>query len=649
MVLGTISREGKAYETDPTKVLLRGDAESWERFKPMTLTKKFDQICDDYGSCKALWQSKDGKDRTWTYDEYRVDVRKAAKSLIHLGLKQHEVVLVMGFNSPEWVIGAVAAITAGGIEAGVYATNSIPATEYQVTHSKSPIALCEDEKQTAKFLDIRKRGVGNLKHIVQWGGTLPEGEENVHSWEQFLAMSDNISDSELKDRSDASEAGNAACLIYTSGTTGNPKAVMISHDNIVYTSDVLTKEYETAVVGQERLLSFLPLSHVAAQILDIFGNIYQAGCTCFAGPDVLKKLVPTLKNFEPTIFFGVPRVWEKIEEAMREAGRDTAGLKKSLVDWAKTVGTASTNALQNKTPLPWGFWLANNLVLWKVRVALGLHKTKKFFTGAAPIKRGTLDYFASLNIPVMEVFGMSECTGPETINSNAMYKIGSCGPGFVDDVHDLTIMDPDSFKEGEVCWKGRHVMMGYMYDEEKTAEAIDSKGYLHSGDIGTIDKEGFLFITGRKKELIITAGGENIPPVIIEGEIKKELDAVSNAMVVGDQQKYLVVLITLKTNPDPATGLPSKELSAIAKRASGSTANTVAEAQNCDVMKKYIEEGIKMANTRATSNAQKVQYFRILPEDFTEPGGELTPTLKLKRKQALKKWETYVQEMYPDQ
>jgi len=304
----------------------------------------------------------------------------------------------------------------------------------------------------------------------------------------------------------------------------------------------------------------------------------------------------------------------------------------------------------SKEPRPGTSWTVG--LLKKVRLALGLDRCVGLYTGAAPISKDTLLYFGSLGMTVLEVYGMSECTGPQTINRPSAHKTGTAGPSIPGT--EMKIADPDKDGNGEICYRGRHIFMGYMKNDKATSETIDDEGWLHSGDIGRVDKDGFLQITGRIKELIITAGGENIPPVLIEDEIIKEIGPIiSNVMAIGDRRKFLTAVVTLKAEPkkdakpgeypftDNLAPNALKELQNI-----GSSATTIAEAIKDEKVKKYIEDGIKRANKRATSNAQTIQKFEILPEDFSIEGNELTPTMKLKRRIVTEKYAPVIEKMY---
>jgi long-chain-fatty-acid--CoA ligase ACSBG len=405
----------------------------------------------------------------------------------------------------------------------------------------------------------------------------------------------------------------------------------------------------------ERFVSFLPLSHIAAQIIDLHAPMYLGATTYFAQPDALKgSLTSTLKDAKPTIFFGVPRVWEKIQEKMVQIGRETTGLKKSIATWCKELAAEKNRLAQygNAGGAPCGYGCANSLVLTKIKEALGLECTKGCFTAAAPIAPETLFYFATLDIPVYEVFGQSECTGPQTISYAGCWKIGYCGRPMLGT---QTKIDEET---NELCYRGRHVFMGYMHMPEKTAETIDSEGYLHSGDISEFDDNhipevpkpsGFMRITGRIKELIITAGGENVPPVLIENEVKAACVAISNVMVVGDRRKYLAMVVSLKCEIDAETAQPTDKLatdSLFIGEQIGSSATTMTEAAADPLWTKCIDDAMKIANSKTTSNAQIVQKWKMLPIDFSEKAGDLTPTLKLKRSVVCEKYSHLLDDLY---
>jgi long-chain-fatty-acid--CoA ligase ACSBG len=511
-----------------------------------------------------------------------------------------------------------------------------------------------------------------------WAAPVPagangDGKVPVYSWSEFFALAERTPADVVARRSASVRPGHCANLIYTSGTTGNPKAVMLSHDNYIFnTYAAITSIFGTKGLPEDfRMVSYLPLSHVAAQILDImFPIVLSAGgiavgdrnlaalsaCTWFARPDALKgSLKGTLVACRPTFFLGVPRVWEKFREAMMAIGAQTKGLKKKIATWAKRKGLeASVNRqLGGSGAKPSCHGLAKKLVLKKVAAALGLDQCLACITGSAPMPRIVMEYFGALDIDIFDVYGMSESAGVTSVNTPHVHQWGTVGPPLAS--HEVRIEHVtsrgDKPGEGEICYRGRHIMMGYMKDERKTAEAIDKEGWLHSGDVGAFTPQGLLKITGRLKELIITAGGENIAPVPIEDKLKELCPAISNAMMVGDQRKYNVVLLTVKTVLDPETGLSTGELTLQASEVDESVTTSeqvVAQcAQKSSTWYAYLEGGVKEYNSRfAVSNAQKIQKFAVVAGDFSERGGELTATLKLKRGPTTEKHKAVIDAMY---
>jgi len=617
---------------------------------PITVVEQFQECCDKYGSNKAMRVERDGKWIDWTYEQYFDDSCRVAKALIKLGLTQFGSTVIMGFNCPEWFMANMGSIFAGGIASGIYTTNGIEATHYIADHCKAQVAFVENEVQTEKFL-AKKSELPNLKYIVQWGGTIKPGVEGLMSWASFMQLgSTQQRDSELlgrklQDRIAQQKPGNCCTLIYTSGTTGKPKAVMLSHDNVTWTARTVTPILQ--LKENERMVSYLPLSHIAAQLTDIHGPMQLGGTVCFAKPDALKgSLVETLQAVRPTIFLGVPRVWEKIEEKMRAVGAANTGLIKKIGDWAKGVGLEASRAkLDGKAP-SFMYYPARKIVFDKIKAKLGLEHCKLCATAAAPISKKTLEYFMSLDLILHDLYGMSESSGPQTINFPGFNRIGTVGRAIPGAEMRLDRMSKQG--EGEICMRGRHVFMGYLYNPEATLKTIDENGWLHSGDLGSIDSEGYLRITGRIKELIITAGGENVPPVLIEAAIKAAAPALSNAVVIGDQRKFLSALLSLKCEVD-ANGVPTDTLMAEAlalAKAVGSSATTVSEAIVCPKIKQAIERAISKVNQDATSRAQYIRKWTLIAKDFSQAGGELTPTMKLKRRVVNQKYAEAIEAMY---
>ncbi|KAI0563292.1 long-chain-fatty-acid-CoA ligase [Gracilaria domingensis] len=574
----------------------------------------------------------------YTLAEFYDMARKVAKAMIHLGLQPFDGVSILGFNSLQWFAADVGATLAGCLPAGIYTTNKPAIVAYIIKHSRSRVILVDDETALEKVLSVVDQ-CPELNAVVVWGSVdqskYSKHADLVHTFDQFLALSEHVPDSDLDARIDAQSPENVCKLIYTSGTTGPPKAVMISHDNIVFTAIVTGRLVNAGV--DDHLVSFLPCSHIAANMVDIAGSILRGIKITFGEPDALKgSLVKTLKKVRPTLFLAVPRVFEKIQEKLLQIGAENGPIKRAISSWAKSIGTAASHARDGGDELmPWGYKLAKLLVFNNVAKALGLDSCRLIFNAAAPLQKATESYFKSLDIRIHDIYGMSEGTGPITANVNG-YKAGTSGkmiPG-----GEVKLINKDETGEGELCFRGRNVFVGYLDNPEETSKTIDEDGFIHSGDLGRVDEDGYVSITGRVKELIVTAGGENVAPALTEGSLGEELNAISRVFVVGDKKKFISCLLIPYIDEEGNLIGPASTVNPNVK--------TAVDAVNDPVWLKYINEGVERANTHAISNAAKVRKFRLLSKDFTVEGGELTPTMKVKRKIVVQKYDAVIDEMY---
>jgi long-subunit acyl-CoA synthetase (AMP-forming) len=578
------------------------------------------------GDRPALRVKRDGGWRTTTWSAYQRDARRAGRALVALGAQPGNGVTLIGYNSPEWLIADVGAILAGGVPAGIYTTSTPEQVRYITDHCEAKVAFADTPQQVDKFV-AEQQGMPRLEVVVQMLGRPAEakrGRLRVLGWEEFLKLGDEVPESGLEARIAAQKPDDVCTLIYTSGTTGDPKAVMISHTNLVWTAQAIIKALKLG--SNEVSLSYLPLSHIAEQMLSVHGPMATGSILYFA--ESFEKLGESLREVRPTVFLGVPRVWEKIQAKMVAAGASAPPLRKKIAAWARKVGLEAGYAEQRGEARPLVLPIAKKLVFDKVRERLGLDRARICVTSAAPISKDTLEFFLSLGVPILEVYGMSECTGPATYSPPDDYRTAKCGivlPGT-----ELKIAE-----DGEVCMRGRHVFKGYLKDPESTRNAIDEEGWLHSGDIGTIDKDGFLQITDRKKDLLITAGGENIAPQVLEGHLKT-IPVVGQAVVVGDRMKYLAALVTL----DPERVQSEAE-------ACGSPAKTTAEAAMCGAFRKHLQRQIDQVNEKL-ARVQTIKKFVVVPIEFSIDGGELTPTLKVKRKAVNEKYRSEIESMYSE-
>jgi len=591
-------------------------------------------------------EPKTGVEKTWTWTDYHQDVRTVAKAFISLGFARFDSVCILGFNAPEWVISDVAAIFAGGFASGIYPTNGPEACKYILEQSNCSILVVEDGRQLDKVWALRDQ-LPHLKKVIQYSGV--PTHPGVLSWADLLSRGKDQEEEVLMARLRRIAINQCSTLVFTSGTTGNPKGVMLSHDNMTWNSINATSLYKMEHANT-RVLSYLPLSHVAAQMVDIVAMMAVAGTTYFADKNVLKSsLLDNLQWCKPTIFFAVPRVWEKIMEKMLEKAKEVKGLKKTVSRKAKEIGlkyhTKGTNATE--------FKLFQKIYFSKVKALLGLDQCTAFMSGAAPIDRKTQLYFLSLDIRILELYGMSETTGGHTFNTINKFKMSSVGAPLAE-CYKSKLMRPSNgevTEEKELLMWGRHIMMGYANRQDATRKDMTEDGWLRSGDLVSIDNENFHAIVGREKDLIITAGGENIAPQPIHDLVKEQLPVISQVLLLGDKQKFVSCFLTLAVEVDTETMEPTGKLSSAARdwvQAQGSNATTVQEVlEGPDVaVMRGIQAGIDKANKEAVSNAQRIQKWMVIPRDFSLPGGELGPTMKVKRQAVTKKYEGCIEKIY---
>jgi long-subunit acyl-CoA synthetase (AMP-forming) len=564
------------------------------------------------GSKTALRHKVDGRwtERSWT--DYANEVRRFGRALLAAGVGPDEHVAILGPNRPEWVIAALGAMAAGGSAAGIYATSTADQVGYIVNHAASKVCVVGDEKQLAK-IRAEKKNLPALTHTVMMTGK--PTEPGVMTWADFMALGDKHTDDELDKRWQPLTPKNLASLIYTSGTTGTPKAVMITHENCTFAARAT--QTELGLTESETMLSYLPLSHIAEQLLSLHGPVVIGITISFC--EELNQLGEFLREVRPTLFFGVPRVWEKMEARMKEAGAKGSPLQKRIAAWARGVGTRAAERRQKGQSPPLLYPLAKKIVFSKVRERLGLDRCWMAVSSAAPIARSTLDFFFSLDLPVYEVYGMSEVTGPGTMSTPKAFRIGSVGKA-------LKGTELKIAEDGEVLMRGSHICAGYMKDPASTKETIDADGWLHSGDIGEIDSDGFLRITDRKKDLFKTAGGKYIAPQPLES-LLKGIPGISQAVVCGEGRKFAVALLTLDPDQAKSKGRSAEELAADpseVKRIEGEVAR--------------INKGLPPYET--------IKKIKVLAHEFTIESGEMTPSLKIKRKVVNQRYANDIDALY---
>lgn len=565
----------------------------------------------------AYYVREGGVWKATSWASYGREVSRAARALISLGFEPGQTVTILGFNRPEWVIMDIACMAAGGAPAGIYTTCSPEEVAYIVKHSASPVILVENEDQHAK-IKAERENLPDLKHVVVMKGS--KADDGAMTWDDFLALGDEVPESDYEARIDALEPDGLATLIYTSGTTGPPKGVMLSHRNLSWTASA-AKDL-VSMQATDVSLSYLPLSHIAEQMFTIHGPITSGSSVYFA--ESIDAVPENLKEVQPTVFFGVPRIWEKFHAGIAAKLKQATGVKASLVKWAMGVGErAARDRMAGRKPGGMSYFLANKLIYSKLKPAVGLGRARVCVSGAAPIAREVLEFFAQLDIIILEVYGQSEDTGPTSFNQPHAFKFGTVGPP-------IPGVEVSIAEDDEILVKGPNVFMGYYKDEDATNETLSGE-WLHSGDLGAFDGK-FLKIIGRKKEIIITAGGKNVTPKNIESALKNH-EMVNEAVVIGDRRKFLSALVTI--DPDAAE--------AWAKANGGSAATIHEDAKLAADIQKHVDEmNAKFARV------EQIKKFTILPRNFTVEDGELTPTLKVKRRIVNDHFADEIEAMYAD-
>jgi long-chain acyl-CoA synthetase len=574
------------------------------------------------GERPALWSKRQGTWQATSWNAYSERVRRVALGLDALGFGPGQNLLVMGFNREEWVVTSLAAMACGGAAVGIYTTSSSEQLVYIANHSGASMMVVE----TVAMLRLVQASLPQIPQLKVLFVMDPDSEliSQAKPWSELMHVGQKSVPAHYDAMLEKLEENNLAQLIYTSGTTGNPKGVMLSHKNIVWTAQQLSLCHPTDF--NDVLLSYLPLSHIAEQVCSIYGPVYNGLQVYFA--ESFEALPENLKEVRPTLFFGVPRVWEKFKAKAEQRIASETPTRQRIVKWArtKTLEHHRLRMAHGKPPrlLNWQYALAQRLVFKKLRARIGFDRVKVICTSAAPIGLDVLEFFTSLDLPLAEIYGQSEVTGPTTVSTLQDMKLGKLGlpmPGV-----EVKIAD-----DGEILVRGDNVCQGYFRDEIATGELLQN-GWLHSGDIGELDAEGFLSITGRKKEILVTSGGKKTSPALIEA-LLKQISPVGGALVCGDNRNYLVALLTVdpeRLKSMPALGFPVGIPELIAHPA----------------FLEWLTIQIEQRVNAKVSRFETIKKFKVLPADFGIETGELTSTLKLRRKVCELKFKREIESLY---
>ncbi len=566
-----------------------------------------------------------------SWKQYYENVKKVSMGLHALGVKRGNHVAIVGENQPEWLYSAMGVMSLGGIFVGVYTTNPAAECEYVVGHSESVVFFCEDEEQFDKALVFRER-TPHLKKVVVWDmeGLRHFNDPMLMSFDDLLLLGEKTDreNSGLYERIVAEgKAEETASIIYTSGTTGPPKGAMIGHRNYLWIAEQTTKI--TKMDRDDETISFLPLNHVYEQIYDLMLHIRVGHIINFT--ENTDTVMNDLRNVSPTLFHAVPRIWEKYHSAIVLKMADATWLKRITFNIAYKIGSRYNRYKLAKKHIPvylgLAYWLAYFSVFWKLKERLGFDRVRLGFSGAAPISHEILKFFQSIGIPIREGYGLTETTGITHISDEEHFKLGTVGRSLPDS--EVRIAE-----DGEILIRHGGVFQGYFKEKEATAEAL-ADGWFHTGDVGEIDSEGYLKITDRKKDLIITAGGKNVAPQYIENLLKFS-PYITDAVVIGDRRKFITALVVIDEEN-------------VVKYAQDHKVQytTFASLTRTEEVLKLIMEEVSKVN-RQIARVENIRKFRLLDKKLYTEDGEVTPTMKVKRKAIAAQYKDLIEEMYQE-
>jgi long-chain acyl-CoA synthetase len=564
-----------------------------------------------YKDASGEWVSR-------TFSEVGDVVRRLALGLLELGIEKGDKVSILSNTRPEWSYFDFAALTTGATVVPIYQTNSPEECRYVLENSDAKAVVVEDDEQLEKIRSIRG-SVPKLEHVIRMTGS----SDDATSMQELIERGSGRSESEWEERWRAVTPEDICTFIYTSGTTGPPKGCVISHGNYRSMCDMAVEE-SVLVQGRTTYL-YLPLAHSFALLIQLL-SFDIGGTLAYWERDPL-KILPNLAEVRPHYFPSVPRIFEKIYTAATGKAEKAGGIQKRIFWWAIGVG-AKVRELERRGREPGVLLkaqhaLADRLVLANIRNLFG-SRIVEAVSGAAPINPDILRFFDAAGVLVLEGWGMTETSTAATIARPDDFRFGTIGKPFAG--CEITIAD-----DGEILVRGPNIFQGYYKNEEATRETLVD-GWLHTGDVGEIDADGYIKITGRKKDIIITAGGKNITPANLENEIKQS-QWVSQCVVIGDRRPYLTALVTLD----------AEEVQKLA--AEDGVAEDAAAWPEDARLRELIQEHIDNVNEKF-ARVEQVKKFKILPQDFAQETGELTPTMKVKRAVVADKYESAIEELY---
>lgn len=590
----------------------------------LTVPQMFERTLAIVPDKPALMHKAGGKFQPITYKELDQRVRALALGFLALGVQPGARVSLLCENRPEWAVVDLAALSVGAVNVPMYYTLPAPQVEYIVRDAGAEVLVVSTQKQLAKVLEIRANLPG-LKHVVVIDAPeeLPEG---VLTLQHVVELGQKQSPEEYERRRKAVKPHDLASIIYTSGTTGDPKGAMLSHDNFMSNAQAAAKL--VGISQDDVFLSFLPLSHVFERLAGHYFPLLVGATIAYA--ESVFTIPTNLQEVKPTIMASVPRLYESFQSRILDAIGKLEPKKRKMADWAVAAGWAyNSKFVRGERPGLFAtlqYRLADRLVLEAMRSRVTGGRMRFFVSGGAPLPFETAKFLTSIGLRLLEGYGLTETSPVIAVNLPQRTKLGMVGPA-------VTGVEIRIAADGEILSRGPHIMLGYYNRPEETAQAIDADGWFHTGDIGVLDEEGYLRITDRKKDILVLANGKNVAPQPIEAKLKAST-YIANAVLFGDRQPQVVALIV----PDfdhlkqwaRQKGIEEREPEALVKSAE---------------VKKLIKAEIER-NTKDLADFEKVRRFAMLARDFTMERGELTPTMKIKRRVVAESCKAEIQSMY---
>jgi long-chain acyl-CoA synthetase len=596
-----------------------------------TLPKALAEMAGKQPGRVALRRKELGVWQDISWSEYLRKVRQVALGLHDLGVKRGDHVAIIGENRPEWLYSALGAMSIGATFVGVYTTNPAAECEYVVGHSESVVYICEDEEQFDKALVFRSR-TPKLRKMIVWDmeGLRHFPDPMLMSFDDLLAQGgrlDRETPSLFNELVAQGRTEDIAGIIYTSGTTGPPKGALLTHEGYLWVGRQAGAV--TRASRDDETISFLPLNHVYEQIFDLMVHMTVGHIVNFT--ENTDTVMTDMQEVSPTLFHAVPRIWEKYYSGIVLKMGDATWFKRSVYGLALKIGAAYNGAkLKDESPslpLTLAYRLAYFAVFRKLKERLGFDRVHLGFSGAAPISHNILKFFQSIGIPIREGYGMTETTGITHMSEEHRFKLGTVGRA-------LPETEVRIAEDGEILVRHRGIFKGYYRDEENTRMALHD-GWMHTGDVGEVDAEGYLKITDRKKDLIITAGGKNIAPQYIENLLKFS-PYINDAVVIGDGRKYLTAMIVIDEENVTKYAQDNKV-----------QFTTFASLTRSEEVLKLIQEEVNQVNSQM-ARVENIRKFRILDKKLYTEDGEVTPTMKVKRKAINEQYRELIESMYRD-